>query len=81
MQNINVRVVYTTGCLMLMQDNKMLDCIFINQMYFDTLLQCEIEMLANLYKETYNATQCLTTAKDKTEQTINKLQAKTIMVH
>ena len=80
MANINIKAVYSTACLMLMQDDEMLDCVFINQMYFDTPLQCEITILANLYKGTYNATGYLTTAKSKTEQTIDQLQSKLLLV-
>lgn len=80
MININVKIVTETACIMLMKDNTMLDCIFINEMFFHSLTLTEQLMIANLYKETYNATACLSTAKEKTEQTIDQLQSKLLMV-
>ncbi|MFJ3388789.1 hypothetical protein [Lysinibacillus sp. NPDC086135] len=78
MENITVKIVNETACLMLMQSNKMLDCLFINKYFFDTLSPDEYTMFANVYKEAYNATQCLVTAKEKTEQTIDQLQLITV---
>ncbi|MCL1700819.1 hypothetical protein [Lysinibacillus sp. Bpr_S20] len=74
MNGITVKIVNETACLMLMHDNEMLDCLFINKYFFDTLSPDEHKTIANVYKETYNVTQCLVTAKEKTEHTIDLLQ-------
>jgi|GEM_PF-3658688 len=78
MENITVKIVNETACLMLMQNDKMLDCLFINKYFFDTLLPDEHMMIANVYKEAFNTTQSLVTAKEKTEYTIDQLQLITV---
>lgn len=80
MKNITVRFANENACLILMQNNVMIDCLFINKYFYDSLSIDTIIMLANLYKETYNATLCLVTAKQKTEQTIDKLQSNLLTV-
>lgn len=62
---ISVKIVNETACLMLMQNDEMLDYLFINKYFFDPLSPDEHKMIANVYKETYNATQCHITAKEK----------------
>jgi len=80
MTNINVEIAIENACLMLMQDNKMIDCLFINKYYFDTLSPYEQNTLSNLYKMTYLALMCPTKAKQKMEQTIEQLQQNLLMV-
>ncbi|MGE7840737.1 hypothetical protein ACQKNX_08090 [Lysinibacillus sp. NPDC093712] len=80
MSNINVKIVTETASIMLTKDNTMLDCVFINEMFFHSLTLTEQLMIASVYKETYNATGCLFTAKEKTEHTIIQLQSKLLTV-